>query len=219
MKETLPVKVEMGESLMYSWLCHVKGCQIVQTNWKASAAWDKRNGAELQKIYLAVKDKFSQSLQCDLFKGRTLDQFVKQAEIDVLGISMLGVQAKLYAVDIAFHEGGLLYGENAKDTAAKVVMKYIRTAMCLYRYFDGTPAEIFFASPKIQRSTMQILEPFIAQIQDFFQAYNLPYTAALAANDSFDKAILSPVLSTSKQVADTSELFMRSYQLCQMFKR
>ena len=30
------MKIEMGESLFYSWLRHVKECQIVQTNWKVS---------------------------------------------------------------------------------------------------------------------------------------------------------------------------------------
>lgn len=27
------MKIEMGESLFYSWLRHVKECQIVQTSW------------------------------------------------------------------------------------------------------------------------------------------------------------------------------------------
>jgi len=30
------MKIEMGESLLYSWLRHVKECQIAQTNWKVS---------------------------------------------------------------------------------------------------------------------------------------------------------------------------------------
>lgn len=35
------MKIEMGESLFYSWLRHVKECQIVQTNWKVSAEVDR----------------------------------------------------------------------------------------------------------------------------------------------------------------------------------
>ncbi len=30
------MKIEVGESLCYSYLRHVKQCPIVQTNWKAS---------------------------------------------------------------------------------------------------------------------------------------------------------------------------------------
>lgn len=33
------MKIEKGESLSYSWLRHVKECQIVQTNWKVSPQW------------------------------------------------------------------------------------------------------------------------------------------------------------------------------------
>ena len=28
------MKIEIGESLIYSWLRHEKQCQLVQTNWK-----------------------------------------------------------------------------------------------------------------------------------------------------------------------------------------
>ena len=31
------MKIEMGESLIYSWLRHEKHCQLTQKNWKASA--------------------------------------------------------------------------------------------------------------------------------------------------------------------------------------
>lgn len=33
------MKIEVGESLLLSWLQHIKECQIVQTNWKASNKW------------------------------------------------------------------------------------------------------------------------------------------------------------------------------------
>lgn len=34
------MKIEIGESLFYSWLRHVKFCQLVQTNWKISQQWE-----------------------------------------------------------------------------------------------------------------------------------------------------------------------------------
>ena len=37
------MKIEMGESLLYSWLRHVKECQIVQTNWKVSTKQELKN--------------------------------------------------------------------------------------------------------------------------------------------------------------------------------
>lgn len=37
------MKIEMGESLLLSWLRHIKECQLVQTNWKPSAKWEFKN--------------------------------------------------------------------------------------------------------------------------------------------------------------------------------
>ncbi len=44
------MKIEMGESLLYSWLRHVKECQIVQTNWKVSSKWDLKNADKILEI-------------------------------------------------------------------------------------------------------------------------------------------------------------------------
>lgn len=41
------MKIEIGESLFYSWLRHVKECQLVQMNWKASPEWQLQHEEEL----------------------------------------------------------------------------------------------------------------------------------------------------------------------------
>jgi hypothetical protein len=33
------MKIEIGESLVYSYLKHIEGCRVVQTNWKTSGLW------------------------------------------------------------------------------------------------------------------------------------------------------------------------------------
>ena len=44
------MKIEMGESLFYSWLRHVKECQIVQTNWTTSGQWNLLHEDKLEEI-------------------------------------------------------------------------------------------------------------------------------------------------------------------------
>ena len=41
------MKIEIGESLIFSWLRHVMGCPIAQTNWKPSPTWPIRREAGL----------------------------------------------------------------------------------------------------------------------------------------------------------------------------
>lgn len=50
-----------------------------------------------------------------------------------------------------------------------------------------------------------------------FLQQRLPYKIRLITNDDFRKEILEPVTSISGNVADTSELFLRAYQLNKMF--
>jgi len=35
------MKIEIGESIVYSWLKHIKKCKIIQLNWKVSINWEK----------------------------------------------------------------------------------------------------------------------------------------------------------------------------------
>ena len=125
------MKIEMGESLIYSWLRHEKQCQLVQTNWKPSNYWELDNYDELQtfvkKFALYYKDKYGY----DIFKGCTLAQLLKQAEIDAIGIAFSESAHSIYAVDIAYHEAGLNYGDKEK-TLNKIIQKCVRTALCLY---------------------------------------------------------------------------------------
>ena len=124
----------MAESLLVSWLKHVKKCKIVQTSWKASNLWDSHNQELLQTIMNTSNEFFMNKYNVDLFKKTSnYTQMLKQAEIDVLGIEFTKHADHIYAVDVAFHEFGLQYG--SKDsTIAKIIKKIIRTALCLYSF-------------------------------------------------------------------------------------
>ena len=92
---------------------------------------------------------FKSKFGYDLYKGTSgIVQLLAQAEIDVLGISFDEGNSHIYAIDIAFHEAGLNYGSK-DETVSRVIKKCIRSAMCIYGYFDFSDATIIFTSPKI----------------------------------------------------------------------
>jgi plasmid stabilization system protein ParE len=63
------VKIEKGESLLLSWLRQVKGCQIVQTNWKASVnSWD---------LIMKKTSRSSWTSQMQPLKKDTVTKFIK----------------------------------------------------------------------------------------------------------------------------------------------
>ena len=77
----------MGESLIYSWLRHEKCCQLAQTNWKASNYWEVDHWDKLSILVDKFQQFYEDKYQFSITKGGSVDQFLKQAEIDVLGIT------------------------------------------------------------------------------------------------------------------------------------
>ena len=142
---------------------------------------------------------------------------MKQTEIDLLGISLSENGNMIYAVDVAFHEGGLRLG-NKRETVIKVVTKILRTAMCIRGFFGSAKAEIIYASPKINPATLaEINKPtIIDDINCLFKDSEWEYTARIIANDDFYEHVMKPIKNVSDNVSDTSELFLRAHQLIRM---
>lgn len=203
------MKLEMGESLILSWLRHIKKCQLVQTNWKPSKKWQAYQNGEIEKFFSSAKERFEKNV----FKKNSQRQLMQQAEIDALGVIFdeEGVSA-LYAVDIAYHEFGLNYG-STQETIDRITKKMIRTAMVVLSNFSISDAEIIFASPKINPNIYKPLLDRFEVINEISEKNKLGFQFILTANEDFYEEILNPTVNVSKEVSDTSELFLRSIQL------
>ncbi|MBR5540525.1 MAG: hypothetical protein IKU56_04015 [Clostridia bacterium] len=211
------MKVEVGESLMYSYLCHIKGCQIVQTNWKMSSVWPRYNVTAIENFLEKVRSLYSAKYNYAVFKQTaSVAQVLKQCECDVVGVCVGEDKNTYYSVDVAFHEGGLNY-KSKEETAAKIVAKMAKAAMCLYGCFNAVDGEIIFCSPKTTPAYLNAIIPCVEDLNTLFKEYGFRFTAKVITNEQFKMTILDPVLEKSKHIADTSELFVRSCQLLKMF--
>lgn len=147
------MKIEMGESLFYSWLRHVKECQIVQTNWTTSGQWTLLHEDKLEEIKSVTAKFFSEKYGYDIYKKTaSLSQLLQQAECDALGVAVQDGANKIYAVDVAFHEAGVNYGDR-DTTIKKIITKCLRTAMCIYGYLDAREAEVIIGNPPYQENS------------------------------------------------------------------
>jgi hypothetical protein len=211
------MKIEIGESLILSWLKHIKECQLVQTNWKPSNKWELKHKEDLEQLLHESDNAFESKYGYDIYKGNSgIAQILTQAEIDVLGISFENNEKHVYAIDVAFHEAGLNYGLK-DETVARVAKKCIRAAMCIYGYFDIKEGTIIFASPKINPSVITDINKCREDIECVLHKVGLNFKVRIIANDDFSDKILEPILNVIGDVADTSELFMRSLQMYNMF--
>ena len=87
-------------------------------------------------------------------------QFLKQGEIDVVG---LGQNGSVHALDVAFHEAGLNYGGGADK---RVLKKLLRAVMILKAYHaSDTELHVYFVSPKVHRAVQQPLEDIFTELE------------------------------------------------------
>ena len=226
------MKIEMGESLVVSWLKHIKGCQLVQGNWKPSQEWIMLNVDDVTDIINKIDSYFKEKFSADfnyvvntelgdtdwaIFKqNASIDQVLAQGESDAVGLSYQDGIPYPYSVEVAFHSNGLNYG-NAKVTTMKVLEKLSRSAISLYGYMGFKQGEIVFASPKINNNIMKLLEPAIGKLQELLHSSGLNFTLRIVYGEKFKTVLLDPIINVANNVRDTSELFMRAYQLYSMF--
>ncbi|NJM10418.1 MAG: hypothetical protein HC883_06100 [Bdellovibrionaceae bacterium] len=212
------MKIEIGESLVRSWLRHIECCQVAELNWKSSPKW--LTDVKAQSLMDDARRHFQKALAVDIFGGtHSVTQLVRQGEIDVLGLQIDsdGKVSKIYAVDMAFHEKGLNYGGNL-ETSVRICKKLVRSAIIVKSYFGPTPTKLIFASPNIGQKYLDQLKVAMGELDIFFRASKLDCEAELITNEAFLTQILEPTIHAGDEVADTSELFLRSLQLVSLFK-
>ena len=183
---------------------------MTQTNWKTSSTWkvDNTSFEKIEYIFNKIQNHTDFS---DVFKKSSLEQCLKQAELDVIGID----KDKLYMVEVAFHENGLQYGGRL-DTKDRVCKKLLRAYLIGLSYFPDYKYEIIFASPKVNPATDETIKDYFSVLnRDFSDNEKVKFY--YLANEDFKNSILLPTIQSASDDADTSELFLRSLKLLDIF--
>ena len=221
------MKIEIAESLVYSWLRKVRNCRIVQTNWTPAAEWARDNEAELEKLmqestrYFAdvlkkgdnttikdtdgieyeAEDKLTDtSDDARIFKKTaSLEQLIAQTECDVLGLSVEKGEYKAIAVEVAFHENGLNYSGGRIVTAKKIAAKFLRIIFALRAYFGVEEAELIFASPHVKNATLLEVTAMMDELNAFLAKANLGgFSVSVLFNEDFCTEMLIPLVDSVK---------------------
>jgi hypothetical protein len=208
------MKIEIAENLIYSYLKHVEGCRIVQTNWKTSNQWTITEHDKILSKELFAKFKQSISLS-GIFKKYSFEQLIRQAEIDVLGINP--AEKSVFGIDIAFHSAGVNYG-NKNETNTRIVKKILRTVLIMQSYFsEFEKVNSYFIAPKTNRANVEPILDLINEANEIIGDEMI--TISFITNDDFFEGIVEPTIKRIDEDNDTSELFIRSIKLIQLDKR
>lgn len=219
------MKIEICEQLIASWLKHVKGCQVVQTNWRVSPTQlsilendlSAEENAKINTFISEIKN-LTQDENLDVFKNSKLHQFILQSEVDVIGIKVReGKIAELYLIDSAFHEDGLLYGDT-KETTARVLKKIIRPLIVAGIVFKSVPAQIIFVSPKCGERIKNSIFNGLEKVRSALDKNYLDNKVQIIFNENFYSEILKPTIDAGKDSSDDNELFLRAVKLYSLYQ-
>ena len=202
------MKIDMMESLGCSFLRHVQHCWIVQTNWKwPSAAFDGVT-PDLEEEFAKIREQFSKD-GIDVFKKtRNLEQLLKHAELDALGVTRGG---EVHALEAAFHEEGLRYGKTVQDTVDRVSRKMLRTYLVLrgLGYSDPGHRHIWFISPKVRGKRAEGLRNLFDELKRTIATVHWH----LCIDEAVNTEVLQTTLDCTKSQSDTAELLLRAEKL------
>jgi hypothetical protein len=203
------MKIDIGESLVYSYLRHVKNCTIVQTNWKPSGNWIpesiffEKAGREFERIQ-------RHPAFVEIFKTG-FEHTIKQTEIDVLGLDM---EDTVYAVNVAFHEYGINFGAKT-DTRNRVIKNLLRAYLTMMIFFPGKKHVLMFCAPKVSPNTEEIINEYFKILHKDFNSQQSQF--GYISNELFRDKVLMETLDCIQQEFDTSELFLRSFKLLTIY--
>jgi hypothetical protein len=208
------MKIEIAESLIYSYLKHVEGCRVVQTNWTTSGNWIVTEYEKERARGLFNKVSSSEHFS-GIFKNNSFDQLIKQAEIDVLGINT--AEGTIYGIDVAFHSAGLNYGSKT-ETALRIVKKIFRTIFIMQSYFnENEKFNSYFVTPKVNPATRVIIEDLMIKAKEVINDNNI--SIEFISNKRFYSEIVDLLLGKIDEEHDTTELFSRAIKLMNLDNR
>ena len=216
------MKIEVGKSLISSWLKHAKSCQIVQTNWQPSVDTLEINNEELlDEIIGDIHNKFFVEMNYELFNTKTTaSEIVKENTINLTGLELNKCRIKkVYAVETRFVEDGRTYGTTAEITE-DILRKMMGMAIATLAHFDCKKGEVIFASPIVSRTVSEKLDDICVILTDYFNGkWNMDFTFRAICNNEFKSRIVDVIHALSESIIDESELYMRSIQIYNNFSK
>lgn len=147
----------------------------------------------------------------NIFKKSTPSQFLRQCEIDVVGIRLDdGITDRIYLIDTAFHKSGLGYA----DPVARVLKKIIRAlAVAVIVFGESVPVTVAFAAPVCGPTLTTKIENVVNMLRTILGAKYANIDIELYFNDRFATEIYLPLKNEINNLNNDNDLFMRALNL------
>ncbi len=216
------MKIEMGESLVYSWLKHVRRCAFIHANWKAPLENQWRNVEELADILGELRGLLGDAA-IDILGNDNIRQFIRQTECDEIGLnrnndgsfSVTAMEVAIHLKRDGLHYNGIRHGSTVRENVSddKVPAKLIGIAFAVYACTSIRNGEISFATPIADEDILGRIRARLLIVENCLAQHGFNFSFHVYANEAFYTEILRPVLAVVNDVSDTGELFVRAMQI------
>jgi hypothetical protein len=208
------VKIEIGESLIHSWLPHVQGCTVTQASWKPSPTWTMARERELKETFEVIRKFASETIGVQIFKERRFQQFLRggsrrpgsSLERSHGGAERDRRRLRVSRIRLAVwqrrRDGRA--GPQEADPLGICARGLSRRGRGQHNLRNAKMAE------PIREAVQRHLATLEVRIVEQRGSAMARLRFRVIANTEFADEILAPVLGQVDAVADTSELFMRS---------
>jgi hypothetical protein len=207
------VRFEIGETLILSWLKHIKNCQITQLNWSPSNSFSINNIEDINKIIDSIQELLYEKHNISISLSNFHKEYIHQNYIGVVGLDIQeGAIENLYAVN-SFYENTYSSDELYYTQFEILINQITRMALSIIGFFNIRKGNIILAAPKMHNEHAELLKSVMESLNTIFHSYNLKYQFSLYLNEDFEKWIFDPVCNNLNVGTNPSELFLDSIKL------
>lgn len=178
----------LKESLVFSYLKHIKKCKIIQTNWVPKTKdWDEEYDKAKELIRIS-KNYFKNKYRINIFKNISLDDDIIKLynNIDAFGITF----NKDYTQDIYGVMCELNESYN-KVNIENVLEKIFIISTYLVSYFNRINGNIIIMCSKLNDKIIREIGTYYFDIKEIFRQVNLSFEVSILINEKFQEEVIS----------------------------
>jgi len=175
----------LEESLIFSYLKHIKKCKIVQSNWIPTAKSWNVNTNKADELIRISKNYFKNKYRISIFNN--IDSYKDLVPNNVVGFGITFNDD--YTQDIYGVIGE--FKQNYDDISIEEILeKIFYISINFINYFNKASGNIIFMCPNLNYDTIEKLGLYYFDIKEIFRQLNISLEVSILLNEQFKEEVL-----------------------------
>lgn len=203
----------LEESLIFSYLKHIKKCKIVQTNWiQTVESWDISNNKADELIRIS-KNYFKNKYRMSIFNDVESYKDITPNNVDAFGIAFNNDYTQdIYGVISEFKK-------NYDDISIEEILeKIFYISMNFINYFNKTNGNIIFMCPNLNYDIIEKLGLYYFDIKEIFRQINVFFEVSILLNEQFKEEVLRNLEDLCLKIDESNEeIYLKNLKFQKQF--